>query len=703
MMVFLLALLQALLFPRTISKSAVEKMNVLLITIDTLRADYLGCYSQKNVETPHIDRLARNGILFQYAFAHNVVTLPSHVNILTGLYPLYHGVHDNNGFRLEQDFLLLPEILNGRGYRTAAFVGSFMLDARFGLNQGFDLYDDYYGDTNALNDFVIVERRAEKVIAPALTWLKNNEKNHWFCWIHLFDPHMPYEPPEYYTKKYPNDSYAGEVAYTDSCLAELLQFLENSSLSQSTFIILTADHGEGLGDHGEKTHGVFAYNATLHVPLIFYQPILFPEAKIVKQKVRHIDILPTVLDVLNINSPKEIQGRSLLPLIEKPPKWREDDCYFESLSPNLNQNWAPLRGLLSGNFKYIDLPIKELYDLGSDYKEESNLAPEKAPAVKSLDEKLKILLKNYSQVEAKRTKRIEEDRETLEKLKALGYIGSSSSKPGKETFGPEDDPKNLIGLENLTHEAIADYVQGNPRQAIEKLIKLIEKRPTLTLSYSQLSFIYHELGDLDKAVETLEKALSLGLENETILSKLGVYLQEMGKFERSAEVLELAVARFSYYVEAYNYLGVSYWRLGQFDKAIETLEKLLMYDPSYASAYNNLGSVYLSQKRYDSAKKHFEKALEYDPRLPGPYNGLGVIHVQQGMDEEAIENWKKAVELGSEQFDALYNLGILLAKKGRQEEALPYLEKFVESAPQYKYKADIEKVKKVIEIIKRGR
>lgn len=703
MTVLLLILFEALLLDGKTPEKAIKNMNVLLVTIDTIRVDYLGCYGQKIVETPHIDRLAQDGILFKSAFAHNVVTLPSHINILTGLYPLYHGVHDNVGFRLDQKLVLLPEILKEKEYRTAAFIGSFILDTRFGLNQGFDLYDDYYGDTNALNDFAIVERRAEKVVEAAMDWIQANGKSRWFCWIHLFDPHMPYEPPEDYKKKYPNDFYAGEIAYTDSSLGKLLHFLENSSLDKSTFIILTGDHGESLGEHGEKTHGVFAYNATLHVPMIFYQPLLFPEPQVIEKKVRHIDILPTVLDVLRMKGPREVQGKSLIPLIENPKKWEEDECYFEALSANLNRNWAPLRGLVSEKFKYIDLPIKELYDLESDYREEENLVTDKISTIKRLDEKLKILIKDYSQPEAKRSKRIREDKETLERLKALGYVGGSSPKPLKKTFGPEDDPKNLIELDNLTQEAVADYIQGKPAQAIKKLNSIIEQRPTLSLTYSQLSYIYHEMGELEKAVKTLEKALSLGLENESILSKLGVYLQEMGKLKRSVEVLELTVERFPYHIEAYNYLGVSLWRLGQFDKAIETFEELLTYDQSYASAYNNLGSVFLSKKQYDLAKKHFEKAIEYDPRLPGPHNGLGVIYAHQGKNEEAVESWKKAVGLGNRQFDALYNLGILLAKMGNHKEALSYLEKFVKTAPPYKYKADIEKIKKVIEIIKRGR
>lgn len=692
-----------LLFPGLIPKKLAKNMNVLLITVDTLRVDYLGCYGQAVVKTPQIDRMAEEGILFKFAFAHNVVTLPAHINILTGQYPLYHGVHDNVGFRLDEKFILLPEFLKKKGYKTAAFIGSFILDTRFGLNQGFDLYDDYYGDTNALNDFAIVERRAEKVIDAALAWIRSQGKSPWFCWVHLFDPHMPYEPPQDYKLKYPNDFYGGEVAYTDTSFGRLLQYLKDSNLDQSTFTILTGDHGESLGEHGEKTHGVFAYNPTLHIPMIFYQPKLFPKPQVIEKMVRHIDILPTILDVLNIKEGKEIQGRSLIPLIENPKKWKEDECYFEALSANLNRNWAPLRGLLSGNLKYIDLPLKELYDIQADYREQRNLVSEKKSEAMKSDKRLKEMIKAYSQPEEFKSRRVREDKETLEKLKALGYVGGASLEPTKIRFGPADDPKNLIELDKVTQEAVADYVQGKPDQAIEKLNAIIEKRPTLSLTYSQLSFIYHEKGDLEKAVEILEKALSLGLENESILSKLGVYLQEMGELERSVQVLRLTVERFPYHIEAYNYLGVSLWRLGRYDQAVETFQILLSYDESYASAYNNLGSVYLSQNEYESAEEQFRKAVEYDPQLPGPHNGLGVIYAGKGENDLALESWKRAVELDSRQFDALYNLGILLVKEKREQEALPYLEKFVETAPPYKYKEDIQKIRRVVEIINKGK
>jgi|Deesub1362B_J571_1020462.scaffolds.fasta_scaffold00200_25 arylsulfatase A-like enzyme/Tfp pilus assembly protein PilF len=689
-----------LLFQKLASVPKNNRLNVLLITIDTLRADYLSCYGSRKIETPNIDYLAKKGILFKFAVAHNVVTLPSHINILTGTYPIYHGVRDNSGFRLDKKNVMLSEVLKEKGYKTAAFIGAFPLDNRFGLDQGFDLYDDFYGDKNALNDLFFVERQAEKVIESAKKWLQKNGEDLWFCWIHLFDPHAPYNPPELFKDKYPDNFYAGEVAYTDFAIGELLQFLRKFQKEKNTLVILTADHGESLGEHGERTHGVFAYNSTLHIPLIFYQPIIFGESKSINQLVRHIDIMPTVLDILEIKIPKQVQGHSLLPLIKNPKKWKPKDSYFESLSPWLNRNWAPLQGIISENYKYIDLPIKELYDLKRDFREERNLAEENKLIIKKLDKRLKNIINNFSTEQSRKIQIIEEDAETLKKLHSLGYLGGTSPKSMTKPYTIEDDPKRLIELDHMMHEGIINYIKGDPWKAIEIFNEIIKRRPTFSLVYSNLSFVYHETGQLDKAIETLEKAISLGLKDQSLLSKLGIYLQEAGKFNRSVNILEALIKKYPLDVEILNYLGINYWHLGQYEKAIKTFNKLLSLDKSYASAYNNLGSVYLSMKQYDLAIKQFKKAIKYDSKLAAPYNGLGVIYASKRKYDLAIENWKKAVELDSKQYDALYNLGILLTKMNRFDEAIFYLEQFIATAPEYRYKTDIEKMEKLLTRLK---
>jgi len=373
------------------------------------------------------------------------------------------------------------------------------------------------------------------------------------------------------------------------------------------------------------------------------------------------------------------------------------------MTPHLNRDWAPLQGVLSDQFKYIDLPIKELYDVESDYREENNLAVKDRSTVEKLNKHLQTLIKKYSSKTSKEIRRVKEDPETLEKLRALGYVSGSSKRSSKRIYTKEDDPKRLIDLDNMSHTAIDEYLLGNPSRAIELFNEVIERRPTMGLTYSQLSFVYHEVGQMEKAIQTLEKGLALNLNNRLeLMAKLGIYLQEKGQFKRSIEILQGVLEEDPDHAEALNYLGISYWRSGQYDRAIPIFEKLIVLDSGYASAYNNLGSVYLSQKKYELATENFVKALKYDSRLAGPYNGLGVVYVNQGDNSAAIENWKRAVELDNQQYDALYNLGILLARVGRFGEAVDYLERFIQTAPPLKYEKDIENIKELVARIKKN-
>ncbi len=291
--------------------------NVLLVIIDTLRADKLGCYGSQRIKTPHIDGLAKRGVLFTRTFAHNPLTMPSHANIMTGTTPPYHGVHDNENFVLRDQFLTLAEYFKAQGYSTGAVVGAYPLDSRFGIAQGFDFYEDAVAPRGAPKNS-IGERRAEAVTAIAKNWL-GWQKSAWFLWVHVFDPHYPYEPPEPFLSRYPEKPYDGEVAYVDSVLGEFFKYLEDSNHLDGTLIVLTSDHGESLGDHGEKTHGMLAYNSTLWVPLIVAFPGLKPAR--INQLAAHIDIFPTLCDLLGLEKPAGLQGVSLAPAVrEKKPR-----------------------------------------------------------------------------------------------------------------------------------------------------------------------------------------------------------------------------------------------------------------------------------------------------------------------------------------------------------------------------------------------
>src|ERR1043166_1572987 len=333
-----------------------DKPDIILVTIDTLRADSVGFAGNTKVKTPFLDKLASEGLVCANPHAHNVITLPSHTNILTGLYPYQHGVRDNAGYKLSPKFETVATMLRRAGFATGAFIGAFPLDARFGLNQGFDLYDDNYGKGEATLDFALQERNATAVLDSATRWWQSNNGKKRFMWIHLYDPHAPYRPPEPFASQYASDLYLGEIAYVDDALGKALPPL----LGRNTLLIVTADHGEARGDHGELTHGLFAYESTLKIPLVVWQPGAKHRAE--SAYVRHIDIVPTILAATGIAKPPSLAGESLFDV------HGSRDGYFESLSASINRGWAPLTGVIHGGEKDIHLPLPEVYDLPKDHR-----------------------------------------------------------------------------------------------------------------------------------------------------------------------------------------------------------------------------------------------------------------------------------------------------------------------------------------------
>lgn len=372
--------------------------NLLLIIIDTLRADRLSCYNSTHVQTPNIDSLVQKGALFFRAFANTPTTLPSHASILLGITSLHPGVHDNYNFIVHEDFLTLAEHLKDFGYSTGAIIGAHPLDSRFGLDQGFDTYDDNYEKLSS-QKFALGERRADDVTKKAIDWL-NGRESPWFLWMHFYDPHDPYEPPEPFHTEYKDRPYDGEVALVDSELGKLLDYMKANELSKNTLIVLTSDHGESLEEHGEKTHGYFAYNSTLWVPLIIKMPN--GSQKRVEQYVSHIDIFPTACDILKIPKPAFLQGISLLPAL-KGGELPERPLYFESLYPHYSRGWAPLQGYISNKDKFIESPIPELYNLEQDFQENKNLAD--TTPLESFRKKLGEILHDQPRPEEKASER----------------------------------------------------------------------------------------------------------------------------------------------------------------------------------------------------------------------------------------------------------------------------------------------------------
>jgi arylsulfatase A-like enzyme/Tfp pilus assembly protein PilF len=654
--------------------------NVLLITIDTLRADAVGAYGNRTVATPWIDRLAAAGVRFARAHASTVVTLPSHANILSGVYPFRHGVRENAGFRFPATVDTLATLLHARGYRTGAFVSAFPLDARFGLTRGFDVYDDRFakGETNIA--FRVPERPAGATIAAALEWMRQRDPaaatpsaaRPWFAWVHLYEPHFPYTPPEPYASRYRGAPYFGEVAATDAALAPLLQPALDGPADADTLVVLTADHGESLGEHGEMTHGLFAYEGTLRVPLILFQRDGL-EPQTVAAPVRHVDILPTILDAVGAPVPASLDGRTLLPLATGAAA-EPTATYFESLSASLNRGWAPLYGVARGSLKYIDLPIPELYDLAADPAESRDLAASRPDEMRELQRLLAALRADDRGASPSR-----ERAATREQLRSLGYLSGTAAR--KEHYTEADDPKRLVDIDRQIDEVVSTYQHGDLRRAIALGERVVERRPDMPLSLVHLAFLYNEAGDHPRAAAAIRRALALNPAADDVAALAGAYLTEAGLPDEAVKRLAPYVSAPQPDVDVLIAYGVALASSGRPRDALDAFNRARSLDPSNGLPLVDAATVYLSTGERDRAAAAFTEALKVDPALARAHNGLGVIAAGRKDYRAALDHWGRAVRLDPTDYRTLFNLGDLLIRLGRGTEARPYWERYLATSP----------------------
>jgi arylsulfatase A-like enzyme len=641
-------------------KKAGAPRDVILITIDTLRSDALGFAGNRRVKTPFLDSLAGRGTVFTEAHTHNVVTLPSHTNILTGLYPWQHGIRDNAGFILDPKTRTLASILHDAGFATAAFVSAYPLDHRFGLSRGFDVYDDHYPAALHPLDFVVQERTGGETFLPAASWWRANAARRRFLWVHLYEPHAPYDPPSPFRQQYRDNPYLGEVAATDSILAQFLGPMLHDQAS--TLVVVTSDHGESLGEHGELTHGLFAYEATLHVPLIVVDPSR-PHA-VDSRFVGHIDIAPTIVDRIGVAKPADWKGHSLFEAGDRGP------TYFESLSASLNRGWAPLLGVIAGGEKLIELPLPELYDLPHDPKETANRYERDRRTAYALR---KILLDESST-------RLVENRsvnaEEQARLAALGYVSGTST---KTKFTLADDPKKLVGLDNDLHAAIALYQKDDLPGALELTGKIVKARPDMQIAEEMQAFLLGQSERPEEAIELLRRNIAAGRGNDAMRVRLGLMLSEQGRGREAVEILRpLSTGEDADLLNAY---GIALADSGDPRGAVAQFQRILRFDPHNARAFQNLGIVALRGGDPTGARRYLEEALSIDPRLPLALNTLGVVSAQQGDFNAAIDQWSRAVALDPNLLDALYNLGVVAARVQRPDVARKALEDYLDRAP----------------------
>ena len=658
--------------------------DVLLITIDTLRADTTGFSGNAKVQTPVLDRLAAKGRVFTDTHAHNVVTLPSHTNILTGLYPYQHGIRDNTGFRLDAEIPTLATVLRGAGYATGAFVGAYPLDSEFGLDRGFQVYDDRTTRGSEADEFGMSERRGDEVVAPALAWWNAQRGKPRFLWLHLYDPHAAYTPPEPFATRYKDNPYLGEVAAVDSFLAPLLNPLLEGK-EPPALVVVTSDHGEGLGEHGEATHSLFAYESTLKVPLVVWGAGVQPGRD--GRAARHIDVFPTVLQAAGIagSAVPQPRGNRLGKSLYAPPSKEPTISYFEALSANLNRGWAPLRGMLRQGRKMIVLPVPELYDIAKDPKEARNQVDQDRPTARAL-----IGLLPQESVWPPRRGALPAGDE--QRLRSLGYI--SGSAPAQASYGPEDDPKNLIELDAKIFRVIGLYNRKKIDESVAVAREVVQERPSMPLGRSLLAQALLESGRTAEAMEVMRKARADGVATESLLRQLGLTLSEQGKADEGLEVLRPMAATGE--PRSRHALALVLSEAGRQKEAYDVLQKILADDPNDARAFEQMGLIELRLGHWQQARDLSRKAVDLRPALPMAWNNLGVALYQLGNAGEAVDAWQRAVDLQPSLWDALWNLGLKAAEIGRPKQARAALERFVAGAPR-RYAGDVQKARGLLE------
>ena len=649
---------------------------MLLVTIDTLRADHVGCYGYTDGSTPTIDALARRGVRFETAVAHAPLTGPSHASILTGQIPLDHGFRNNSGFTLSAGTRMAAEDFRQAGYRTAAFVSGFPLDRRFGFDRGFDTYDDHLPKGNDRRRTPYVERFADATTDAALRWLaapgSAPSSQPWFLWVHYYDPHAPYEPPGDLAERFRKAPYDGEIAFVDRQLARLIGSLDAGNQAARTVVLVTADHGESLGEHGEGTHGIFVYDATIRIPWVMAGPQI-PEGRVSRTVARAIDVLPTLADYAGLPRLNNVDGRSLRPAADG-QDMSDAPAYAESLYADLELGWAPLYAWRTASFKFIKAPHPEMYDLEQDAAETTNRVDELRARANDFGSKLEQALQRAPAPAAPQPV----DSEVAERLRALGYVGGGRvSRPAGAALR---DPKDGIRLLPRLNRGMS-AARTEPEVAIRDLTSVLQEDPGLLMARRTRAVAYaaagrHELAIAD--LRALDKDGQLTAEDAIVL---GDNLRFAGHLEEAALVLTRAAHENPAFAQPLISLAEVRIQEKKFDEAAELCERVLKLAPDHIEALRRLGDLALLREDLGTAGARYDRILALDSSDVAALTKAGVVRMRSGRPDQAIQLFRQAIERDPRNADALLYLAGALASGGRPAEALPYFERALEAGP----------------------
>ncbi len=617
--------------------------NVLVVTIDTLRADRLGVYGYSRIQTPNLDRLASSGVLFENAVAQAPLTPPSHASIFTGTYPTVHQVRDTGSSVLDSSHLTLAEILQQRGWETAAFIGAAVLGRVFGLDQGFRTYDDQINQDSSPDKTLRIglavsrspSRRAGEVVDRALEWLRDRSREGpYFLWVHVFDPHTPYDPPSPFKEMY-ESPYDGEIAYVDRELGRLLDTVRKGADANSTLIAVLSDHGESLGEHGEYTHGVFLYESTLHIPWIMVGPEI-PGGVRVSQQARTIDLVPTLLNLLGIDIPSVCQGVSLVPAFSG-KRTGSTYSYSETLHPKIHMGWAELRAIRSNRWKYIRAPRSELYDLENDPAESENVISRHPAIARRLENQLREITSFGVPGMPEQVQLTGVDEETEARLRSLGYVSAGTTAPIGLT-GEGVDPKDRVHVLQLLEEATTTAKQVSPLERIRLLEEALKEDPGSSLLFQVLGEKYEETDRDDDALRLFQRAVQQDVPAKgKIYARMAILYGQKGRLKESIDAFEKAVAIDPTDLETQNRLAGAYLLNQQFDQAERIASGVLVLNEADAQAHTTLGWIAMQRGRDAEARQHFAEALHSDPDFLEAYLNLGMLHKRLGETAQARE------------------------------------------------------------------
>ncbi len=625
-----------------VAPRAATRPNIVLVTLDTTRADRMGFLGSTRGVTPALDALAREGVVFTRAFAQAPITTVSHATLLTGTFPPFHGVNDF-GVPLAAGVPYLPDLLHGQGYRTAAFVGSLILDPRGGtapgFDRGFDVYDAGYRTRRPGDDrYRTLERRAGEVVARALAWLSGAGGGPFFLWVHLYDPHDPYEPPADLAKRFAGAPYDGEIAAADRAVGRLVEGLRQRGLLSASIVAIAADHGEALGEHGEDTHGVFLYDETLHVPLMVRAPGVAPARVITR--VRLADVAPTLLELAGLPRAAAMQGESLAPLWRPDPRVDDRPVYAETQYPRRAFGWSPLVSWRADRFLYVRAPRRELYDIVSDPTASTNLAERRDRVASGIDAELEQFVRRAAGVTPPQ-RQAGVDPAVAERLAALGYVSGS----GSSARATGVDPKDRIAIANALHKAVVLVENGAFQQAIPLLERVTVTDPGIQMAQLQLGVAMARQRQYAAALGPLRKAVELQPDGAVARYELGVALYETGDLRASATEFEIVAGRMPKWADARYSLGSVYARINRAPDAVRELRAALDLEPRHFRANLLLGRILTLQGDASGALPHLQRAVDVQPDSSEAHAFLGDAFERAGRSADAARERKRAEAL----------------------------------------------------------